>query len=316
MTGPTALHDAAQQHSDLKSTEYERQRKRVFDPISRQAAMLHNQLIKRWPEKPNLASFRPDIRDIETGLKDAASTALANGADNVRTQARLAGGVHVGAPPTMLSTSVLTAIEGVAAKLFDQRAKAIELLKIAESLHEAELAMAALQSAATIVDTALSYVIEQSSQEPMLDMVINNTLSEGYGVWQAERDACIECLCYAGQESHGEGFDPWGELTSSNLLDGAEQPPLHPNCRCEIVLFTDELRSNDTNNVSLPEAYQREAERSILKGWAGGESNAAKVKAAQELLTQGTNLPKSVQRGAQTAIKVGHFPPPPKALVQ
>lgn len=122
-------------------------------------------------------------------------------------------------------------------------------------------------------------------------------------IWQPERDACVRCQRYAGQfRARGEKFtdgltfdpdatEPKGKLTG---------PPLHPNCRCELEIIP--RAAADDNSKAL----RREAERSILKGWAlPSESNAARVRAAQELLNSNVIAPKSVISETRKRLKSG-----------
>ena len=64
---------------------------------------------------------------------------------------------------------------------------------------------------------------------------------------------------------------------------------------------------DDPDSISYPEGLRREAERSVARGFSGSDSNVAKVKAADALLTKGTDLPKSVQAYAQRAVNKGAF---------
>jgi hypothetical protein len=116
-------------------------------------------------------------------------------------------------------------------------------------------------------------------------------------MWVPERDACARCQRYAGltlldprdQFPGGLSYDPAQQTTDAPKVDG---PPLHPHCRCQLQVIS----RGDSGPAS--EALQREAERSILKGWAlESEASASRRRAAQALLKT-SELPKSVRREA------------------
>lgn len=113
-------------------------------------------------------------------------------------------------------------------------------------------------------------------------------------VWVNERDACVHCLAYAGQTVPADGsgsfppgrsFDPRGGLTP--YASTLPYPPLHPHCRCGLELWSPDWGDD------LPRALEREAERSILNGYAlPSESEQARRRAAEALLERG---PRRVQ---------------------
>lgn len=123
-------------------------------------------------------------------------------------------------------------------------------------------------------------------------------------VWVAERDACVNCIALAGQVARpGESFDgslTWGDKALQ--WDGfSGKPPRHPHCRCRLIPWD--------GGQETPNALKREAERSIARGWSlPTESNAARIRALDRLLRQGTGLPPSVVRRARQALAAGNFP--------
>lgn len=124
-------------------------------------------------------------------------------------------------------------------------------------------------------------------------------------VWIAERDACVDCAAYSGTViSSSEQFP--GGLTFGDktyFTDPLDGPPLHPNCRCHV---------EPSYSQDFADGLQREAQRSILRGIAlPSESNAARLRAAQNVLNMHPTAPKSVIKTAQNAIKRGAFPPQP-----
>lgn len=123
-------------------------------------------------------------------------------------------------------------------------------------------------------------------------------------VWVAERDACVNCTAYAGVTSGGDVF-PVGltygtkAVTPPGPLTG---PPLHPHCRCSIELI-------DATNTAIPDALKREAKRSILRGFSlPSESEPARLRAADRLLSQMPGMPKTVEQYAERAVRRGRFP--------
>ena len=122
-------------------------------------------------------------------------------------------------------------------------------------------------------------------------------------IWQPERDACVRCLKYAGQYrtaagefKAGQSFDPSAPRPEGTLPG----PPLHPRCRCELAVIPKKAAESNS------EALQREAQRSILKGWAlESESDAARVRAAQALLASNVVAPKSVIAETRRRLKAG-----------
>lgn len=122
-------------------------------------------------------------------------------------------------------------------------------------------------------------------------------------MWVPERDACARCLRYAGLRlirpgdsfPGGLSYDPDEATTHAPKIDG---PPLHPHCRCELQL----IRKGDDEEASL--ALRREADRSILKGFAlESESQAARRRAADKLLSSGVQAPKSVKADAARRLR-------------
>lgn len=128
-------------------------------------------------------------------------------------------------------------------------------------------------------------------------------------VWVAERDGCVRCTAYAGTVAEvGEDF-PGGRSWDPSQRGRGEAltgPPLHPNCRCRLAPWKDEWA--EPGIPPLPEVLQREAWRSIARGWSlPTESNAARIRAARELLRVGVRLPQSVREFAADAVRAGRF---------
>jgi hypothetical protein len=124
-------------------------------------------------------------------------------------------------------------------------------------------------------------------------------------LWIPERDACLTCLAYAGQTAAPGQLFPAG-LTygdSSTVKTPTPGPPAHPNCRCRAVAY---LGMDDDSAGTYPDALIREAERTVLRGWAGA-SEPARVRAADRLLQAATRAPKTVRDKARRAVRRGTF---------
>lgn len=121
-------------------------------------------------------------------------------------------------------------------------------------------------------------------------------------VWIAETDACVHCLAYSGRVAKpGDAFP--GGLTygrKSYYPEAIAAPPRHPRCRCTVEpLVAPEYAA----------ALRREADRSVLRGFSlESESMAVRVDAAERLLEQGVNAPKSVIAFSRRAVRAGSFP--------
>lgn len=127
-------------------------------------------------------------------------------------------------------------------------------------------------------------------------------------MWVAERDACLTCLAYAGHiVGPGEQF-PAG-LTyggSWEVREPLEGPPAHHNCRCRLTPWLG--TEPPYLGVQLPTALKREAERSVLTGASAYASQAARLRAADQLLkTKLSGLPESVKKRARGDVDRGYF---------
>ncbi len=123
-------------------------------------------------------------------------------------------------------------------------------------------------------------------------------------IWEAERDACVRCLRYAGmfrdaQDDFQAGlsFDP--NAPKPDPGDRLKGPPLHGECRCELVIIPRHAAASNSD------ALEREARRSVLKGWAlDSESDAARIRAAKALLDSHVVAPKSVIEETRKRLKL------------
>lgn len=116
--------------------------------------------------------------------------------------------------------------------------------------------------------------------------------------WISEPDSCVHCQSYSGVEESDNGFPTdltFGSKPLKQRGDVLLHPPLHPRCRCLVeVSITPEYQ----------EALKREAIRSILKSVAlPSESEKVRIDAAQRLLDQHPQAPKSVIKYAERSVK-------------
>lgn len=120
-------------------------------------------------------------------------------------------------------------------------------------------------------------------------------------VWVAERNACVRCLKYAGTVVEKGELFPGGLSYGSRVYEGPDMrtPKVHPYERCHLEPLRDQ---------SYADALRREADRSVLRGFAlESESRSARVDAAKTLLADGVDAPKSVIKFAERSIKKGNF---------
>jgi hypothetical protein len=120
-------------------------------------------------------------------------------------------------------------------------------------------------------------------------------------MWTAERDACPACLAYSGRIA-GAGEDFPGGLTFGDhplpwSKGGIGGPPLHPHCRCHLMLA----------DIDVSIGLQREAERSVARGWSAYSSLPARLRAVDRLLQSGSRLPTTVVTRARRDLRRGSF---------
>jgi hypothetical protein len=198
---------------------------------------------------------------------------------------------------------------GVNRAVREQVTKARVLMRQADSLASVQQALTVAGASASRAERVATWATNAANSEAFrhAQTGINqerDLKSKLVRMWRAERDACLHCLAYQGHYAEQDtGFPSGLTFAAAPLHTGAvPDPPLHPYCRCEIVLVS----LDRVGPVS--DALKREAERSVLKGWSRpSESEKARVAAADRLVKRGTNLPASVQKSATTAVRRGHF---------
>lgn len=256
------------------------------------------------------------LNEMSAGMVGMAATGAASavelGAEQAAEWATAASERHVRPPadgPTY-ADGVADAIDGLESHIDDGRdrmrgalqAANLSLLGFAGIL----AGIGAVRRARGNIDSVVRWIVGKAANDG------SEAVTKKLGadkLWVAERDACVHCAAYSG---HVVGVDEDfpGGLTfdvKSPWPDGVRTPPRHPRCRCSAKPWMGEWDGN-TSGVDMPEALQREAERSILRGWAtDSESNAARMRAARKLLEDGSDLPKSVRDEARRRLRAGEF---------
>lgn len=183
-------------------------------------------------------------------------------------------------------------------RVVDAVTKASREIQTAQSFPELAQALKTAQQAVHRIEADTRWVVNRSAAEGV------TAVADHHGtllVWRAERDACLRCLAYAGSIRGLSGFDPV-EIFDNKAHGTIENPPEHPNCRCQIVAWN----GVDSGGLGepLPAALAREARRTVVKGWAlPTESQTARRRAADQLLTRGARLPKTVESRARSAVR-------------
>lgn len=174
--------------------------------------------------------------------------------------------------------------------------------RTAEQEHEAARA---LDQAASRVSAVAAVAVNEAANDAQLAVAAKTGSAV---LWMSERNACVHCLSRAGafQSSDGTfGFGPHGDFAAKafKLAGPLTGPPLHPHCRCTVLVGTKALLN------SVADAEAREAARAILRGdKLASESSRLRVEAARKLLAEGGGgLPTSVVKRAQQAVKRGAF---------
>lgn len=126
-------------------------------------------------------------------------------------------------------------------------------------------------------------------------------------LWAAERNACLKCLAYSGLAvAVGKDFPVGLTLgTGKSTLGGVPYPPLHRYCRCRVRPYA----GPDATQKGADEAsgLQREAMRTVARGWSDYASLPERLRAVDLLLKRGFQLPKSVLARADRDRKRGSF---------
>lgn len=171
--------------------------------------------------------------------------------------------------------------------------------KLAAAGVDPEVAVSPLLGAANAAKRTVATLVNQAGNE---GVVVSASAAKLKLVWVAETNACVHCLAYSGRTV--VAGKPWPKGLSyagTNPYGGPGKcPPLHPNCRCTLEVL---------NDGSYAEALRREADRSVLRGFSlESESMRVRVNAAERLLAEGVDAPKSVIAYASRSVRAGKFP--------
>ncbi|MDW8804267.1 hypothetical protein P1P68_05545 [Streptomyces scabiei] len=247
------------------------------------------------------------ISALSEAVGAAVTTARAQGAAFVEGASGKAAATKVAAPAVDLSEerAVVKAAVADGAK----ESKALLRRPVVERLGLRGI-LGGLRRARNAIGRAKSTIANSVNNNVTKTMRATATANKAnYEVWVAERDACVNCLKYAGQIvkkgqdwTGGQSWDP-------NQVDKnapGVRPPLHPHCRCRPVPWNPAWAK--PGEVSLPEAISREAQRSVARGFSlASESNASRIRALKELLSGSPDLPKTVVERAQRDLRRGEF---------
>ncbi|MCQ8831767.1 hypothetical protein [Streptomyces malaysiensis] len=263
-----------------------------------------------------LASVRAAVRRLlaplgpraQRALDDTLTDAVLLGARQHAAFVRDATGRNPGTPPPRSRRPLRDAAAHVRDLVADRRDRALAMLRPAVSRRWSQVltSIGTARGALSAVRSHITWVVGQAVNEGLMAGI---RAAGAQKLWVAEQDACVRCAAYAGLVADvGDDFP--GGLSWDPQQRGRGEPlpapPLHPACRCRVVAWREEWA--ETGVPSFPEALRREARRSVARGFSlPTESNAARIRAARELLRRGANLPRSVEAYAATAIAAGRF---------
>jgi len=246
------------------------------------------------------------VAQITSILHTHALAALESGVQQGAEQGNRPPGWQAVTPE--LPRAVLAAIDGAGDTAREELNAAADALFDPRDVRDIEAAFACAHRAVTRTNATASWAVGRSLAAGVRSVA--DVMGAGR-LWIGERDACLHCLAYFGViAGPGEVF-PTGLTYGRKPLRGlVPDPPLHPHCRCRIVVWDPSWA--DTGPDSYPAALKREARRSVARGWSlESESNAARVDAAGRLLAKISGngmLPASVESYAARAVRLGQFP--------
>jgi hypothetical protein len=266
-----------------------------------------------------VTAARAAVRRLLAPLADRAGHLLAAAIPSAlalgRTQAaeflRAAAGRALPAPRVRATRALRDQAARVTRAITDHTGHALALLGRGQVTRWTHLlhAVGAARTAAAAVRAHTAWVIGQCVNAGL------DAASRPAGMvrlWVAEADACVRCLAYTGRTAPtggtfpgGLSWDPRQRHTRAAAVSG---PPLHPHCRCRTVPWNPRWRPAP-GAAPFPLALAREAQRSLAYGrHLGSESQAARLRAAAELLRTTNDLLPAVEAHARTAVRARRFP--------
>lgn len=247
------------------------------------------------------------IGALSEAVGSAVTTAKEQGAAFVEGASGKAASKRVAAPAVSLAAERAAVKEAVADGL--KESKSLLRKPVIERLGLRGI-LGGLRRARNALGRAKSTIANSVNENVTKTMRATATANKAdFEVWVAERDACVNCLKYAGQiVKKGEDWTG-GQSWDPNQVDRnakGVRPPLHPHCRCRPVPWNPAWAK--PGEVSLPEAISREAQRSVARGFSlASESNASRIRALKELLSGNPDLPKTVLERARRDLNRGEF---------
>jgi hypothetical protein len=254
------------------------------------------------------AQLRAVSVDVTARVRARIHHGLRVGAVQAATDLRAAGGPALPLPPVALDARTAAVVERLDATV---RQGFADAARLAERLPAADPA-----GTAAVLAKAIAVANRAKADTAW---VANRAINAGTAavadaagadlLWIAERNACLTCLALSGHTPRPDGhFDasltfaahplPLFPIGNPQPLDG---PPRHPHCRCTTRLW---LPGSDP---AFPLALQREAQRTVARGWSAHTSVPAKLTAADRLLRHPTLLPATVRHRASRAVDTGDF---------
>jgi hypothetical protein len=304
-------------HADELLALEDRSAVRVSAASRRELEAIGRYLLTEWAKLPSpppeaaLAALRGALSTRLAALKlgplgptfdSILSSALALGVEHALDEVDRPK-ERVAKPRPDAETKAAVAAAGTKARehLRDARKR----LKTARTLGDFTRAMAKANTAATSLERTARWAVNRASATGAV--AVAERLGAGL-LWVAERDACVHCLAYSGKVAKpGKSF-PGGLTFGDTPLskEALPHPPLHPNCRCRVTPWSGSR--DGVGDVELPEALEREARRSVLRGTAlESEPVSVRVAAAKKLLASGVDAPGTVKAAARKAVRTGTF---------
>lgn len=247
-------------------------------------------------------------------LVTAAQDAYRLGAE----QAYAEAGLHPWSVAAPVDDGVARSIADAAAAARDAAARAVLIAQATSRGGPAtvdRIVSVARQGANAVERTARTLVNEQANT------AIRDVAAQlgGRLLWVSERDSCVVCLALSGDVvAPGDEFDAAATFGTHPLTwtppGGLTGPPRHGHCRCRTTPWFGDALAPD----SLPMVLRREAERSVLHGFAlPSEEDSVRQHAASRLLTRiaghhgtapsGWKVPKSVEKSTTRRLRKGSF---------
>lgn len=292
-------------------------------PIREALIELLRQIVEAWqrliggsrtvPDSPGQRAAVSELQDqVVLGLAAVNTT---QAAVVIRREVERAAtlGAHLGARQagiTPVPVSVPTIVRNTINELDETMSARLEvgqrLAQAATTLPRLQQAVAAGMGAAQSAERAATWATMYAANRAVIDQA--NAAGQDV-LWVAERNACLYCLAQSGHLAVDGAFNAARSFGAGPLAvwpDGADLdgPPRHVNCRCHLVVYAGHVGPG----LSLPDALQREAQRSVVLGLAlPSESQTKRAKAAQKFVDAGKGAPKTVLARTRRELLAGTF---------